>query len=361
MHLESLRADWLTRLHRYVGLAGAPFITLSLFLAVGLTHPATLHALSARLFASAPIPACGLEELVRPGSIDQTVALVTRAHGLAPGVVVVDRQGLARVGGFVGEHRHGADGRPRHTTYVVDTRQQAIVRVEDIGSSLFLMGHGIHAYQWFGIDGLNLASVTSIALLVLLVTGVAMAVRDRRSGRSYHRRTRRHVLIGLGTGVFTLVIVVTTLMFDFPALLPDARLPSRPIPAVGLDEAPRPGSLDQAARLAERLLGSPPGSYFLRADGRVKLAGFGRDRDGTALVVDTRSMRIERLEDWRNNLLSAAFIVHDGRYLGGLDGFNIMDAVSLALLYLTWGGTAIAWRRRRSRRRAALGHLAAPG
>ncbi|TCJ15176.1 PepSY domain-containing protein [Parasulfuritortus cantonensis] len=354
------RADRLTRLHRCVGLAAAPFITLSLLLAVALTHPAALHATSARLFDSRAIPAVALAEPVRPGAIDQTVALVARAHGARPNVVVLDRTGLARVGGFAGGHDHAGSRAPRHTTYVVDIRRQAIVRVEDLGNSLFLIGHGIHAYQWFGIDGLNLASVTACALLALLTTGLAMRVRDRRAGRSGSPPLRWHARLGLWSAPFTLVIAVTTLMFDFPALLPAPDPASRPIPALALAEPLHPGSLDQAAQLAERALGSRPHSYYLGADGRVKLAGFGADIAGDAVVVDTRSMRIERIEDWRNNPVSAAFIVHDGRYLGGLDGFNIMDAVALVLFYLTWGGAAAAWRRWRLRRRGA-GEVGLPG
>lgn len=60
-------------------------------------------------------------------------------------------------------------------------------------------------------------------------------------------------------------------------------------------------------------------------------------------------MTVKRITDWRNDNQALLFIVHDGRWLGGLNAFNINDAVALILLWLVAGG----WMLYRSGQRSA--------
>jgi hypothetical protein len=339
------------RLHRYLGLAALPFIVLSVLIALALTHTAVLHALSARLFASLPIPPVALYDTVRPGSLEQVAALAALAHGSDPRVITVGPNGMARVTGFGNNHDHhgGGSGPSPSVTYLIDTDRMMIRRVEDETNSLFILGHNIHAYDFLGVRRLNLGTVTALAMLALVVTGwiVAQQLRGRKS-----RLGRWHAWTGKVTALLLLLIAFTTLALEFSEEIMTAdNPPSLAIPEVTLDERLRPRSIDQGMRVAERATGSRPHSFYLRPDGTMKFTDFAGDNLFTAVYVDGDTMRIKRMEDARNNYNSLVFLLHDGRIFGGMNSLNIADLVGLALLFSGFSGLALHLRRRAARRR----------
>ncbi len=338
-------AQWL---HLIVGLVALPFLIVSIVLAVALTHTTALHALSSAIYPSLPIPNASPSTPVQPGSWDQALALAGAAHG-APAHFISERgPHIVEVSAFA-THDHDPNVQtvnPR-TAYLIDTDTMRIVRVEDRSTSLFKQGHDIHAYRFFGIEWLSVSMVSSVALLLLLASGVWMARRDRRAGLVHTAGARRHLRVGQVLAVFIILISLTTLDFEFLVFNRGGDA-SHPIPPVALDEPIRAGSIDQARELAARAIGVAPRAAYLRGEGRLKLSEAGDGIGGSSVWVDGEHMRIERITDWRNDRQALSFILHDGRWLGGMNAFNIHDAAALGLLYLTISGVWLAWRRGRA-------------
>ena len=338
--------DGVRLVHRLAGLIAVPFLLVSIVLALGLSHAAWLHALSDAIYPTRTIPQVQLDEPVRPGSWDQALRLAQAAVGAPGHVITTRRDHVVAIGGFaVHAHDPQAATHNPQTVVLVDTTAMRIVRVEDRHTSLFTQAHGVHAYRFFGIDGLGVSTLSALALLVLLGTGVMLARRDRQAGRTWTPASRRHVWAGRVLGLFMLLMAVTTLDFEF-GFLRGGRSASHPLPAVRLDEPVQPGSIDQARRLAERAIGAAPRGVFIRAANDLKFSEAGDGIGGASVWVDGTTQTLNRITDWRNDVQALTFIVHDGRWLGGLNAFNINDAAALGLLFLTLSGVGI-WRTRR--------------
>lgn len=331
--------------HLIVGLVALPFLLVSIVLAMALTHPVALHALSAAIYPSLPIPAAAPAGPVQPGSWDQALALANAAHGTPAHVITTRGDHLVEIGAF-DSHDHDPNARsvnPR-TLYLIDTDTMRIVRVEDRHTSLFNQGHGIHAYRFFGVEWLSVSMISAVALLLLLVSGVWLA---RGSLRTDDAGARRHVRAGQVLALFIVLISLTTLDFEFLVFNRSGDA-THAIPPVTPEGPIHPGSIDQARALAARAIGAVPQSVFIRGADELKFSQAGDGIGGSSVWVDAEHMRIERITDWRNDPQALSFIIHDGRWLGGMNAFNIHDAAALGLLYLTISGVWLARQRGRA-------------
>ena len=157
------------------------FLLVSIVLAMALTHPAALHALSAAIYPSLPIPAAAPAGPVQPGSWDQALALANAAHGTPAHVITARSDHLVEIGAFDShDHDPNATSVNPRTLYLIDTDSMRIVRVEDRHTSLFNQGHGIHAYRFFGLEWLSVSMISAVALLLLLVSGVWLAITQQQ-------------------------------------------------------------------------------------------------------------------------------------------------------------------------------------
>lgn len=333
------------RVHLIVGLATLPFLLVSIVLAMALTHPAALRAVSTALYPSLPIPAAVPTGAIQPGSWDQALALANAAYGAPAHVITARGEHLVEISAFA-NHSHDPDVQavnPR-TLYLIDTDTMRIVRVEDRHTSLFNQAHGIHAYRFFGIEWLSVSMISAVALLLLLLSGVWLARGGRRTDDI---GARRHLRAGQVLAIFIVLISLTTLDFEFVVFNRGGDA-THPIPPVTPEEPIRPGSIDQARALAAQAIKAVPQSVFVRSEGELKFSEAGDGIGGSSIWVDAEHMRIKRISDWRNDRQALSFIIHDGRWLGGMNAFNIHDAAALGLLYLSWSGLRLAWRRRRA-------------
>ena len=335
-----------TLIHRIAGLIAIPFLLISIAIAVSLTHAQALLALSEAIYPSQPIPQVTLDEPIQPGSWDQALHLAALAAGAEARVIGSRSADVIAVSAF-GAHSHDPDAAAVNpqTQYLIDTREMRIIRAEDRTTSLFSKAHGVHAFRFFDIEWASVAFVSSVALLLLLVTGAAIGWHDRRAGKIYRPLGRWHLRVGQVTAIFTVVVAVTTLDFEFNFFARD-RSTSHPIPAIVVDEPVRPGSIDQARAVVAKAIGAQPRSVFIQGPDRLKFSEEGDGIGGKSVWVDGRSMTITRISDWRNDVQALSFIIHDGRWLGGMNAFNINDAVALGFLFLTLSGAVIVLRRR---------------
>lgn len=358
-NIQPRRPGLIALVHRAAGFIALPFLLVSIALALGLSHASWLHAVSEAVYPSLPIPPVAFDEPVRPGSWDQASRLAQVAVGAPGRVITTRRTGVVAIGGFVShQHDPAVAARNRHTQVLVDTHAMRIVRIEDKDRSLFTQAHGVHAFRFFGIEWLAVSTISVVALLVLLATGIVMAWRDRAMTRERTRMARGHVRTGGLLAAFIIAVSVTTLDFEF-SFVPNDRQASYPIPDVELAEAVRPGSIDQARALAARVIGAEPRAVFIGGDGDLKFSEAGDGIGGKSVWVDDRAMKIVRITDWRNDTQALGFIIHDGRWLGGLNAFNINDAAAFGLLFLAWSGLAVL-RARRQAQRALPAHAPDP-
>jgi len=343
------KLDGVLLLHRAVALLATPFLLVSIVLAVGLTHTQLLSRLSEAIYPSLPIPPVHLDEPVQAGSWEQALKVAKLVTGLDGQVITTRDEHTAIVQGFA-QHTHDpavAKTNPQ-TQVLVDTRTMSVVRVQDKTTSLVSQAHGVHAIRFFGIHGFSIATISALALLALLLSGGVLAWRDGKAGKSYGRSTFWHVRLGRVIGVFVVVISLTTLDFEFSLLGPADRTVSHPIPVVQLNEPVRPGSLDQARRLAELVTGAVPRAVFIRKNGDdLKFSQAGDGIGGKSVWLNANTMSINRITDWRNDSQALKFILHDGRFLGGMNALNLYDVVALILLLLVLGGLMLFWRKRR--------------
>lgn len=340
--------DYLLLAHRWSGLIGAPFLVLSILLAVGLSHAKLLDGLSERLYDSRPIPRVALKEAIQPGSWDQALQIAQQVTGARGQVITSRDENTLVVQAFV-EHSHDPQVMKTnpHTHVVIDTRTMRVVDIRDKHTSLVSMGHRIHAFRLLDVEYLSLSLASSIALLTLLITGALLAWR--RGEEKLPPSRLWHIRLGQATGLLLVIITVTTLDFEFNLLGQPNRDASHPIPAVHLAEPLQPGSLDQARQLVRQATGTlPKGAYIHYSKGKVKFSEAGDGIGGRSVWVDTNTMTIKRITDWRNDRQALMFILHDGRWLGGLNAFNVNDTVALILLWLVLGGVALYLSRERT-------------
>lgn len=347
--LSSPLRCWLYRLHRWVGLLSLPFMLVSILLGIGLTHPDLLDAFSERIYLSQAIPDVALQEPVRVGSWDQAHELARQAVGQKGQVITLSGDHVAVVQAFEAHtHDPAVASRNRHVKVHVDLRDMRVIRITDRASSLVTQAHAVHAYHFFGISWLTVSMVTTVALAVLLLTGGLMVWLDGRRGVAYRAAVKWHVRVGRVSGLLLLVIVLTTLHLEFGVFGHDAPDASHPIPAVQPVGAVRPNSLDQARDLVRQATGAQPRAVFIRDGGRdTKFSEAGDGIGDQSVWMDMTTMRIHRMTDWRNDRQALNFILHDGRWLGGMNALNVNDVMALALLFLAVGGVGLGWRRRR--------------
>lgn len=353
--LPAAKRDWLYRVHRIAGLIAVPFLAVSIVLAVSLTHTQLLNALSEKLYPSLPVPLVKFDEPITPGSWEQALRVAKLATGADAHVITMRDENTLVLQAF-GQHSHDPEAAKSNsrTQLLIDTRNMEIVRVQDASTSLVSKGHSIHAYRFLGVEIFSLSALSSVALLVLLVSGGMLAWRDRKAGKKYERASFWHVRLGQAIGVFIVVIALTTLNFEFSFLGSSDKTATHPIPTVQLSEPVRPGSLDQARHLAELAIGVAPRAVFIRDGGNdLKFSGEGDGIGGKSVWMNANTMTINRITDWRNDRQSLLFIVHDGRWLGGMNALNIFDVVAMIMLFLLLGGAWMAWRNYRARQAAA--------
>ncbi|MDD2700995.1 MAG: PepSY domain-containing protein [Sideroxydans sp.] len=341
------KCDWLTLVHKWTGLIALPFLVLSFILAVGLTHTSSLEALSEKIYPSLPIPEVKLDQAVQPGSWDQALKVARLAVG-KEGHVLTQRGSNILVIQALEAHSHDpavAKSNP-HVKVEVDTNTMQIVRITDKSASLVLQGHGIHAIRVFDLSWLSLSFVSSVALLLLLVSGGAMVWRDHKAKRQYEKMSLWHVRAGQATGLIMIIIVLTTLHMEFGLFGRTDRDESHPIPTLQLTGVLQPGSVDQARDLVKQATGALPRAAFIRDGGNdVKFSEEGDGIGGRSTWMNINTQTINRITDWRNDKQALNFILHDGRWLGGMNAFNINDAVALVMAFLVLGGVVIARRK----------------
>lgn len=343
------KPDYLLMLHRWSGLVAAPFLILSILLALGLSHPRLLNQLSETLYDSLPIPQVALSEEIRPGSWDQALKLAQRVTG-AQGQVVTSRDKDTLVVQAFMAHSHEPQvmkSNPR-TQVVIDTQTMRVVAIRDKHTSLVNMGHAIHAFRFLDVEYFSLSLVSVLSLSALLITGALLAWRQHQIDRKYTRPLLWHARLGQATGLLVIIIIITVLDFEFVILGQQNRETSHPIPAVRIAGQVRPGSIDQAREIVKQAIGiSPQGAYIRYSQGKVKFSEAGDGIGGRSVWVDLDTMTISRITDWRNDRQALMFILHDGRWLGGMNAFNINDATALVLLWLVLGGVALYVSRKR--------------
>lgn len=340
--------DWLYLIHKFTGLVASPFLLTSLVLAVGLTHTRLLTTLSESIYPSLPIPHVRLDEPVRPGSWDQALKVARLAVGTNGQVITMRDENTVVVQAF--EH-HGHDPKVARTNpqtqLLIDLRSMAIVRVQDKTTSLVSQAHGIHAIRFFGLQGFSIATISALALLVLLISGGMLARRDGKAGKTYDRLSRWHVRLGRACAVFVVIVSLTTLDFEFSLFGRSDSTASHPIPAARLSEPARPGSIDQARKLVAQSIGSAPRAVFVRKGGDdVKFSEVGDGIGGKSVWMNVNTMAIHRITDWRNDKQAFLFILHDGRFLGGMNAVNIYDVLALILWLQVIGAGWMSLRKR---------------
>ncbi|MDX9742122.1 MAG: PepSY-associated TM helix domain-containing protein [Gammaproteobacteria bacterium] len=345
--------DWLARIHGLAGLVSIPFLLVSILLAVALTHTQLVNALSEMIYPSLPIPVIELGEPVEPGSWDQARRIARLVAGSDGQVITMRDENIAVVQAFV---RHSHDPEVMATNprlqVLIDLRDMRILRIQDRTTSLVTQAHMIHAFRFFGIHALSVSTISSVLLVVLLASGAMLARLDRRAGRAYEGVAAWHVRLGRLIGLFVVIIVLTTLHLEFGLFGRGDRAASLPLPDVGLEGPVRPGSIDQARRLAGMAIGTLPRAAFIRGDGAdVKFSEAGDGIGGKSVWMNANTMTVERMTDWRNDRQALNFIIHDGRWLGGMNALNINDIGALILLLVVISGGVLnagRWRRRGS-------------
>jgi uncharacterized iron-regulated membrane protein len=238
------------------------------------------------------------------------------------------------------------------TQVVIDTRTMRVVDIRNKHTSLVSMGHSIHAFRLLDVEYFSLALVTSLSLLILVITGALLAHRRRHGEAPTTGPLRWHIRLGQATILLAGIIILTSVDFEFNLLGQQNQAASHPIPQVRLPDPLQPGSLDQVREIAKQAIGSSPkGAYIRRNQGEVKIFEAGDGIGGKSVWIDMDTMSIKRITDWRNDRQALMFILHDGRWLGGLNAFNINDATALVLLWLVLGGVALYRKRRKRGRR----------
>ena len=341
-----VRQDWLVLIHRWSSWIALPFLLISILLGLALSHAQWLERWSTSLYPSLPIPAVQLDEPVQPGSWEQALRLAKLVTGKDGHVITTSAMDDSIVVVQAFElHSHDpavAKANP-HLRVHIDARDMRVVRIDDKHHSLLSQAHGVHAIRFFDRDGWTIANVSAFAMLVLLLTGGWLGWRQsQKKGRDQtaqpDRWLRWHAISGKILALFILVIALTTLDMEF-GLLPKDRKATHPVPEVSLNEVLRPGSLDQARRVAAQATsGTLPRTVFIRGSGEMKFSEVGDGIGGQSVWLDAQTMQIKRLTDWRNDRSALVFILHDGRWLGGLNAFNLYDAASLGLLFLMLTG-----------------------
>jgi hypothetical protein len=335
-------------LHRYAALLFSPFILLSLIIAVGLTHPRLLDKLSQQLYPSLTIPSVSLNEPLQQGSWDQALKVAELATGKIGHVITTESEHVINIQAFE-EYSHDpavAKVNP-HLQLLINTDTMQIVRVQDKHTSLLSKAHGIHGFRLGGVSWLSLSVLTVSGLSILLLSGIGLAWHYSREHYVYTTPAQWHVRIGLGIAGIIVIVVVTTLDLEFALFGRADKTATHAIPPVQLTEALRVGSIDQARHLAALATGVLPKAAFIRGAGSdIKFSEVGDGIGGKSVWIDANTMTIHRISDWRNDKQAFVFMLHDGRFLGGMNALNLYDVVSLLLLFLMLNGWVIYRRSR---------------
>jgi hypothetical protein len=344
-----------------VGFVFGIVVIIALLLALPLAHTGLSAKISQQVWASRAIPATQLKEPIRQYSLDQAFRLATQAYNSDPNIIspevramyedkpcVVafdDNSNVIRVGVFMpkphkpGEHSTNHDA-TLHLSYIVDGNTMKVIRINDDYNSLVSITQAVFIYEFFGIHGLNLSNISAVVLLLMLISGIVMFIRDAGAQGKYNRLSTAHRYMGVSVSIFIAIISVTSLMFNFPALF-SAKTPSLPIPNVVLNESVHSGSMDQAVRLVTLVMGAKPHIIFTLPNNNLSLSNFTNDNTGKSVIINTNTMTITRIEDWSNSPRMLTYILHDGRYLGGRDIFTINDVAAMAMIFMVISGWAI--------------------
>ena len=159
-----------------------------------------------------------------------------------------------------------------------------------------------------------------------------------------------HRYIGVIVGIFIVIIAVTGFALNYIQFLNQMStkmMQSKPIPDIQLDEPIQQGSINQAVALAEKVMGTHPHMLHLDRGGIVRASGFMGDKLGTTVFIDTKTMKIIRIEDRTNSLRVLFFQLHDGKFFGS-EWFSNIPA--MALVFLTISGWVFYARKIRNKK-----------
>ncbi len=337
------KQNGLLTVHRYAAIIFSPFILLSLVIAVGLTHPRLLDKLSQQFYPSLTIPSISLNEPIQQGSWDQALKLAELATGKVGHVITTESDHVINVQAFE-EHSHDlavAKVNP-HLQLLINTDTMQIVRVQDKNTSLLSKAHSIHGFRLGGISWLSLSVLTASGLSILVLSGIGLVWCYSREQHSYTKPAQWHVRIGMANAGVIVIVVMTTLDLEFALFGRVDKTATHSIPAVQLSEPIKAGSIDQARQLAGLAIGVLPKSAFIRGGGAdIKFSEVGDGIGGKSVWMDANKMILNRITDWRNDKQAFVFMLHDGRFLGGMNALNLYDVVSFLLLFLMVNGWVV--------------------
>jgi uncharacterized iron-regulated membrane protein len=163
----------------------------------------------------------------------------------------------------------------------------------------------------------------------------------------YNRISYWHAMLGRIFIIFIFIVAITTIFLEFP--IPTYNGKSKPILDIQLSEPIKPGSVDQAMRVAELATGVKLKALFIRSKDDIKFSEAGDGIGGKSVFVDPNTMKVTKIVDWTNWGDALVFILHDGRWMGGMNAFNINDITALVILFLTVTGWVIYIRKIRNR------------
>ena len=329
--------------HRISALITAPFILLSVVIAIALTHVQAVNEFSRSILPSKPIPNVHLSEPIKPGSWDQALKLANLAMQSDGKVITTSRPNEIVVQGF-GKRSHDIQHSKQNSNMkvYVNTDNMTITRMEDRENSLVLKAHAMHGFRLFNMRYLSLSVITTLGLTIAFVTG--MMLYTGKGSYKGKGMSKWHYTLGVWSSVFLVIMIITTLMMEFSLFsgFGKKETVSHEIPTITLNAPKEFGSLAQGREVVKLAIGAMPKAAFIRNNGdNVKFSEVGDGIGGKSVFVNINKQEIQKITDWRNDMQSFMFIVHDGRFLGGMNKFNIYDFFALVLAFEIISGLLI--------------------
>lgn len=329
--------------HRISALITAPFILVSVVIALALTHVQAVNEFSRSILPSKPIPNVRLAEPIKQGSWDQALKLANLAMQSDGKVITTARPNEIVVQGF-GKRSHDIQHSKQNSNMrvYVDTNNMTITRMEDRENSLVLKAHAIHGFRLFNMKYLSLSVMTTLGLTLAFVTG--MMLYTGKGSYQGNGMSKWHYTLGVWSSAFLVIMIITTMMMEFSLFsgFGNKKDVSHEIPAINLNVPKQLGSLDQGRAVVKLAIGEMPKSAFIRDNGNsVKFSQVGDGIGGKSVFVNINKQEIQKITDWRNDMQAFMFIVHDGRFLGGMNKFNIYDFFALVLAFEIVSGLII--------------------
>lgn len=329
--------------HRISALITAPFILTSVVIALALTHVQAVNEFSRSILPSKPIPNVRLAEPIKSGSWEQALKLANLAMQSDGKVITTARPNEVVIQGF-GKRSHDIQHAKQNSNMrvYVDTTNMTITRMEDRENSLVLKAHAMHGFRLFNMRYLSLSVMTTLGLTIAFVTGMMLYTgKGSYQGKGL---SKWHYTLGVWSSAFLVIMIITTLMMEFSLFsgFGNKKDASHEIPAISLNVPKQLGSLDQGREVVKLAIGTMPKAAFIRDNGNsVKFSEVGDGIGGKSVYVNINKQEILKITDWRNDMQAFMFIIHDGRFLGGMNKFNIYDLGALILAFEIISGLII--------------------